>query len=66
VAPINNATGAVVLGMECCNVDSVFIAGKPVKWKGRLVGVDVEGLLHRAQNAHDALMERNGRPPFVV
>ncbi len=66
VAPINNATGAVVLGMNCCNVDSVLIAGKFIKRDGRLVGVNVDQLLGRAQTVHDALMARNGRPSFVV
>jgi 5-methylthioadenosine/S-adenosylhomocysteine deaminase len=64
VAPFNNATGAVVLGMDSSNVDSVLVAGKFVKRNGRLVGVNVDRLLRRAQTAHDALMARNGRPPF--
>jgi cytosine/adenosine deaminase-related metal-dependent hydrolase len=66
LAPLNNATGAVVLGMNCCDVDSVLIAGKFVKRDGRLVGVNVDQLRHRAQVVHDALMARNGRPSFVL
>ena len=66
VAPFSNATGAVVLAMDSSNVDSVLVAGKFVKRKGKLVGVNVDRLLHQAQTLHDALMARNGRPPFVT
>jgi cytosine/adenosine deaminase-related metal-dependent hydrolase len=58
VAPINNAIGAVVLGMDSSNVDAVFIAGKLVKWHGRLVGVNVERLQRRADRAREALLAR--------
>jgi 5-methylthioadenosine/S-adenosylhomocysteine deaminase len=66
VAPINDAVGAVVLGMDTSNVDSVFIAGKPVKWRGRLVGVDVPRLLARAERARVAVLERAGQSPAPV
>jgi 5-methylthioadenosine/S-adenosylhomocysteine deaminase len=66
VAPFSNATGAVVLAMDSSNVDSVLVAGRFVKHKGKLVGVNVDRLLHQAQTLHDALMARNGRPPFVT
>jgi hypothetical protein len=52
--------------MDTSNVDSVFIAGKAVKWKGRLVGVDVERLLQRAERARVAMLERAGRPTDPV
>jgi hypothetical protein len=32
---------AIVLGMDTSNVDTVFIAGTLMKWKGQLVGVDL-------------------------
>ena len=66
VAPFNNATGAVVLAMDTSNVDSVLVAGKFVKRNGKLVGVNINKLLRQAQTVHDALMARNGRPPFVT
>jgi len=66
VGPINNAVAAVVLGMDSSNVDSVFIAGKPVKWRGRLVDVDVPRLLARAERARVALLERAGRSPDPI
>jgi cytosine/adenosine deaminase-related metal-dependent hydrolase len=60
VAPLNNPTAAVVLGMDTSNVDSVFVAGRPLKWKGSLVGVDVDRLMTQLENAHEALMARAG------
>ena len=66
VAPLTNATGAVVLGMDTSNVDSVLIAGKFVKRNGKLVGVNLNQVLKRAQAAHDALLRRVGRPSFVT
>jgi len=60
VAPLNDPTAAVVLGMDTSNVDSVFVAGRPLKWKGSLVGVDVDRLLRQLSNVHEALMARAG------
>jgi cytosine/adenosine deaminase-related metal-dependent hydrolase len=36
VMPVNNPYGAVVLGMDTSNVDTVFVAGKMMKSQGRL------------------------------
>jgi len=58
VAPLNDAIGAIVLGMDSSNVDSVFIAGRAVKRNGRLLGVNVERLERQAENARDALVNR--------
>lgn len=60
VAPMNDAVGAIVLGMDSSNVDSVFIAGRAVKRNGRLVGVDVARLLREAERAREALLARSG------
>src|SRR4030095_8810245 len=42
IFPINDPIGAVVWGMDTSNVDSVFVAGQPLKRKGTLfkVGLD--------------------------
>jgi cytosine/adenosine deaminase-related metal-dependent hydrolase len=64
VAPVSSATGAVVLAMDTSNVDSVMVAGKFLKRNGKLVGVNLNSLLRRAQTAHDAVMVRNGHPPY--
>jgi len=60
VAPLNNPTAAVVLGMDTSNVDSVFVAGRALKWKGSLVGVNVDRLMSQLSDAHEALMARAG------
>jgi 5-methylthioadenosine/S-adenosylhomocysteine deaminase len=60
VAPLNDPTAAVVLGMDTSNVDSVFVAGRALKWRGSLVGVDVDRLLRQLSDAHEALMARAG------
>jgi 5-methylthioadenosine/S-adenosylhomocysteine deaminase len=58
VAPINDVVGSIVLGMDRSNVDSVFIAGNAVKRNGRLVGVDVDRLVRKADFAREALLAR--------
>lgn len=58
VFPVNNAPGAVVTLMDTSNVDTVFIAGKILKWKGQLVGVDLRKLRRLADRARDGILER--------
>ena len=60
VAPLNNAPGAVVTLMERSNVDSVFVAGQPKKWRGALVGFDVERLRSELEASRDYLFETAG------
>ena len=42
VAPLNVVPGAVVSLMERSNVETVMVAGRILKWKGRLLGVDLD------------------------
>jgi cytosine/adenosine deaminase-related metal-dependent hydrolase len=58
VTPLNDAVGAVVLGMDASNVDSVFVAGNAVKRNGRLVNVDLQRIQREAENARVALVNR--------
>jgi cytosine/adenosine deaminase-related metal-dependent hydrolase len=60
VWPLNNAPGAVVNVMNPGHVDTVLIAGKPRKWRGSLVGVDVPRVLRLAAEARDAVVRRAG------
>jgi 5-methylthioadenosine/S-adenosylhomocysteine deaminase len=60
VWPLNNAPGAVVNVMNPSNVDTVFIAGKPRKWRGGLVGVDLARVIRLAAEARDAVVQRSG------
>jgi cytosine/adenosine deaminase-related metal-dependent hydrolase len=66
VWPLNNAPGAVVNIMDPSNVDTVFIAGKVMKWRGSLVGVDVPRVLRLAQEARDAVVRRAGIQPDLL
>lgn len=65
-SPLHHAAGAVVNFMDTSNVDSVFIAGKLVKWKGRLVGVDLNSILRRLTASGEALLKRAGNPRIVT
>jgi 5-methylthioadenosine/S-adenosylhomocysteine deaminase len=58
--PLNNAPGVVVNLMNPSHVESVFIAGKPKKWRGSLVGVDVPRVLRLAAEARDRVLQRAG------
>jgi len=53
VAPVNNVPGAVVSLMDRTNVETVIVAGKIRKWKGRLLGVDLNNLRRRLENSRD-------------
>jgi 5-methylthioadenosine/S-adenosylhomocysteine deaminase len=60
VWPLNNAPMAVVNMMNPGHVDTVFIAGKPKKWRGSLVGVDGPRVLRLVEEARDAVLRRAG------
>src|SRR5215510_30832 len=66
VFPMNNVPGAVVTMMERSNVESVIVAGKFRKWKGRLLDVDLDRLRPQLAAARDRLYAAVGRPkePF--
>jgi cytosine/adenosine deaminase-related metal-dependent hydrolase len=58
--PLNNAPGAVVNVMNPGHVESVFVAGKVKKWRGRMVGVDTARVLKAAAEARDGVLARSG------
>jgi cytosine/adenosine deaminase-related metal-dependent hydrolase len=62
VMPVNNAFGAIVLGMDTSNVDTVLIAGKIMKRQGKLVGVDVNRVRREAEQSRDYILSRTGWP----
>ncbi len=62
VLPANNAYAAIVLGMDTSNVDSVFIAGRPVKFAGRLQDVDMDRVARLANESRDHILEATGWP----
>jgi cytosine/adenosine deaminase-related metal-dependent hydrolase len=58
--PLNNAIGTVVQGADTKNVDTVFIGGRIRKWRGELVGVDMNRLRALAYESRDYLAARAG------
>ena len=53
--PFNNVYGTVVQGIDSATVDSVFIAGRPRKWAGQIIGVDVAGLTAQIEESRDRI-----------
>jgi 5-methylthioadenosine/S-adenosylhomocysteine deaminase len=62
VAPLNNVPGAVVSLMERTNVETVIVAGKVRKWKGRLLDVDLSRLRRQLEESRDFIFSRAGVP----
>jgi 5-methylthioadenosine/S-adenosylhomocysteine deaminase len=66
VLPLNSAYGAVVLGMDTSNVDTVFVAGRLRKRGGRLIGVDVDRVRLEAEQSRDYVLAQTGWPRTVL
>jgi hypothetical protein len=62
VAPLNNVPGAVVSLMERTNVETVIVAGKIRKWKGKLLDVDLGRLRRELENSRDFIFSKAGVP----
>jgi cytosine/adenosine deaminase-related metal-dependent hydrolase len=60
--PLNNVPGAIVTLMDTSNVENVFIAGKAMKWQGKLVGVDLPRIKALAEKSRDGLLARAKYP----
>jgi cytosine/adenosine deaminase-related metal-dependent hydrolase len=60
VMPVNNAYGAIVLGMDTSNVDTVFIGGRARKRGGQLVGVDLDAVRREAEQSREYLVSKSG------
>ena len=60
VAPLNHVPGAVVSLMERSNVETVIVAGKVRKWKGRLVDVNLSRLKRELEQSRDYLFAQAG------
>lgn len=60
VAPLNSAPGAVVALMDRSNVETVIVAGRVRKWRGRLLDVDVDRLRHELEDSRDHLFRAAG------
>src|SRR3954467_4988758 len=62
VAPLNNVPGAVVSLMDRSNVETVIVAGKVRKWKGKLLDVDLRRLRRRLDASRDHIFGAAGVP----
>jgi cytosine/adenosine deaminase-related metal-dependent hydrolase len=60
--PLNDAVGTIVLGVDARNVDTVFIAGQPRKWAGRLLDVDLGALRDEVAASRDHILRTRSRP----
>src|SRR5437868_7484886 len=60
VFPLNNVPGTIVTLMDTSNVENVFVAGKLIKWHGKLVGVDLNGVRRTIEKSRDAVLARAG------
>ena len=56
LAPMSDPVGAVVHAAGTHNVDSVYVAGRPVKREGTFVDIDVRSVIARATASHDYLL----------
>jgi hypothetical protein len=54
--------GAVVQMMERSNVETVIVAGKVRKWKGRLLDVNLHRLRRELENSRDFIFNAAGVP----
>jgi hypothetical protein len=53
VFPVNHVPGAVVQMMERSNVETVIVAGKVRKWKGKLLDADLRRLRRDLEKSRD-------------
>jgi 5-methylthioadenosine/S-adenosylhomocysteine deaminase len=65
VAPLNVVPGAVVSLMERSNVETVIVAGKVRKWKGKLLDVDLRRLRGELEDSRDFLFQAAGVPQHL-
>ena len=66
VAPLNHVPGAVVSLMDRTNVETVIVAGKVRKWKGKLLDVDLTEAAPAARGLARLHLHRGGRPAEPV
>jgi 5-methylthioadenosine/S-adenosylhomocysteine deaminase len=60
VTPLNHVPGAVVSLMDRSNVETVIVAGKIRKWKGRMLDVNLERLRRDLGASRDYLFAQAG------
>jgi 5-methylthioadenosine/S-adenosylhomocysteine deaminase len=58
VMPMNDPYGAIVLGMDTSNVDTVFIGGVARKHRGRLLGVALDRIRDELAESRERVLRR--------
>jgi len=62
VTPVNHVPGAVVQMMDRSNVETVIVAGKIRKWRGKLLDVDLSKLRKNLEDSRDFIYNAAGVP----
>ena len=62
VAPLNQVPGAVVSLMDRTNVETVIVAGKVRKWKGKLLDVEPAAAAPQLEASRDYIFSTAGIP----
>jgi cytosine/adenosine deaminase-related metal-dependent hydrolase len=65
MAPLNNATGALVYNAHPGLVDTVLVAGRPVKRAGVLLGHDPAAVLAAAEQTRDHVLAQALLDPLI-
>lgn len=60
--PKNNVLATVVQGADIAHVDTVFVAGRIVKWRGKLVGIDFARVRQELEKSQKHLYEATSWP----
>lgn len=60
LAPVNDPVGAIVHAAGIHSVDSVYVAGRPVKRNGRFVDLNVPSVIARATASREFILEAAG------
>lgn len=63
LTPLNHLRGSVVMAAGPGNVDTVFVAGQPVKQQGKLTNCDLDRVYRLAVETRDHLFAATGIPP---
>ena len=66
VFPVNHVPGAVVQMMDRSNVETVIVAGKVRKWKGKMLDVDLSRLRDQVEDFAQLPLPSGGRPAEPV
>ncbi|MEO8257978.1 MAG: amidohydrolase family protein [Acidobacteriota bacterium] len=63
VAPMIDPVATVVVCADTSNVDSVFVAGRPIKRNGQLLNVDMSRMVGLVEHSRDYLLGKAGLLP---